>query len=397
MNNKYYLEEYINSRGLSESTYKTLKSQLNHYSQHQQMSLEDLIEEADKEEEQGIRWKRRTLKKRLTSYMNYCKETMLLSSAKTYVKAAKGFYTHHEIEIGILPKWNEKNAKIPEPILPQDLLTKEIIREAIGMSNPLMKALILFEASSGMTKSEIIRITIKQFLESTYPFHEEKNIQQAVQKMLESGKEIIPAFHMRRQKNNKFFITFCSPEATKEILNYLVIRDKRNKKYHRPLIQEEDLLFKMSPSYYHTKFVELNNALKLGKKGTFNQFRGHMLRKFHASQLEKEGMSRELINVMQGKSNGSVDDVYFFEDEEMLRNEYIKALDGVLIYTEVKEITKYSPEFQKIEEENVYLKEQNQKYQEVVDNIDERIEKKVSEAIENMGEITPDEFKELFS
>jgi predicted nuclease with TOPRIM domain len=77
--------------------------------------------------------------------------------------------------------------------------------------------------------------------------------------------------------------------------------------------------------------------------------------------LEKHGMQRYLINVLQGKSNSGVDDVYFFEDEETLREEYLKALQGVLIYTDVKEITKYSVEY-------LELKNENQEYK---DNLNE--------------------------
>lgn len=62
------------------------------------------------------------------------------------------------------------------------------------------------------------------------------------------------------------------------------------------------------------------------------------------------------MNVLQGKSNNAVDDVYFIEDEEHLRNEYLQALDGVLIYTDVKTVDKYSPEYQKLELENKDLK-----------------------------------------
>ena len=86
-----------------------------------------------------------------------------------------------------------------------------------------------------------------------------------------------------------------------------------------------------------------------------------MLRKWHATQLEKQGMSRYLVKTLQGKSNNAVDDVYFIEDETTLRDEYLKALDGVLIYTDVKEVTKYSPEYQKLERENLLLKEQTRK------------------------------------
>ena len=95
-----------------------------------------------------------------------------------------------------------------------------------------------------------------------------------------------------------------------------------------------------------------------------------MLRKFHATQLEKHGMSRALVNVLQGKSNNAVDDVYFIEDEQTLRDEYIKALEGVLIFTDVKEITKYSIEYQKLEEENKKFRDREEKLMEIFERLE---------------------------
>jgi predicted nuclease with TOPRIM domain len=80
-------------------------------------------------------------------------------------------------------------------------------------------------------------------------------------------------------------------------------------------------------------------------------------------------MSRHLVNVLQGKSNNAVDDVYFIEDEDTLRNEYLKALEGVLIYTDVKEVTRYSPEYQKLKAENEEYKNQLDK----VSSFEERL------------------------
>ena len=366
MDNEYYITEYIETRGLSPTTHQKLHTLLNHYSTYQGLTLHDLLLEADTEEEQGIRWKHRTLKKRLTDYMNYTKKNMILSSAKAYTSAAKAFYTHHEIEIGPLPKWNTRNATIPEPITPKDMLTKEIIREALKIANHTLRPIILLEASSGMTRSDVLGLTVGQFLESTMPYHETDNIQDAVKTMLSSEHDIVPTFHLRRSKNNKYFITFCSPEATIEICKYLALRDKRNHKYHRPQLTDVDKLFKINPKTYIDKFGEINNSLNTGKAGTYNQFRGHMLRKFHATMLEKHGMSRYLIKVLQGKSNNTVDDVYFIEDETTLRDEYLKAIEGVLIYTDVKEITRYSPEYQKLEQENKEYKLKEEKINDIL-------------------------------
>ena len=82
--------------------------------------------------------------------------------------------------------------------------------------------------------------------------------------------------------------------------------------------------------------------------------------------LERHGMSRELINVLQGKSNNDVDDRYFIEDEDHLKERYIDALEGVLIYTDVKEITKYSIEYQKLEVENKELKARDKQLQDIL-------------------------------
>ena len=107
MNNEEYIQEYTTTRGLSKNTYNLIKLVMNHYSQFQKLTLHELIIEADDEEEQGIRWKRRTLKRRLINYINYLHQSMTLNSAKTYLKIVKSFYHHHEIEIHSLPKLNE--------------------------------------------------------------------------------------------------------------------------------------------------------------------------------------------------------------------------------------------------------------------------------------------------
>ena len=87
MDNKDYARQYVLDRGLKNKTYTKILTILDHYSNFQGMSIDELIQEADQEEEQGIRWKRRKLKHRLINYMNYCKQEMLdnsLSSLECY-------------------------------------------------------------------------------------------------------------------------------------------------------------------------------------------------------------------------------------------------------------------------------------------------------------------------
>lgn len=366
IDNETYIKEYIESRGLSENSYKALKVALKHYSNYQGLTLHELIHEADKEEEDGIRWKRRTLKKRLINYTNHLRKTLTINSAKTYLKIVKSFYNHNEIEIHKLPPINEKNSITVEPIQYKDLPTRKIIKKALGISNPLMKALILFLSSSGMSKVDALQLTINDFIKSTTQYHHSTDLHETITTLqqLADKVDIIPSWHCRRQKTSKYFITFCSHEATIEILNYL---QERSQKYE---LKETDKLFKIDVHYYNRKFKEINDALNLGKVGSYNRFRGHMLRKFHASNLAKAGMDRYLINVLQGKSNGKVDDVYFFEDENQLREEYIKHMHSLLIFSEVREVTVHSEEFLELQKENSKLKEQLTEIEQMQKEID---------------------------
>ena len=356
--NKQYIQEYVQTRGLGEKRHKALKVMLNHYSKYQQLPLHDLLIEADQEEEQGIRWKHRKLKTRLINYMNYCKTEMKYSSAKEYTNTIKSFYNHHEIELGTLPQKKQKNANISPPITSDDLPTNEIILKAVNISNPLMTALLVFISSSGMSKIDTLSLTVKDFIEATYPIHQTYDIDEALNTMVQYKGDIVPCFKLRRSKTNKYFITFCTDEATRSICDYLMIRNERNRRYKRPVLTLDDKLFKISSNHYQDKFVELNKTLGLSKKGSFNQLRGHMLRKFHASKLEKGGMSRYLVNVLQGKGNNSVDDVYFFADEDLLRREYLNAMHELLIFSNVNVVGVESDEYKGLVLENELLRKE---------------------------------------
>ena len=169
--NEDLIQEYILTRGLGKRSYLQLKGVLKHYCKFHNKTMQELLDEADNEEEQGIRWKKSKLKRRLISYMNYCKSLMTINSAKHYVNIVKMIYNHHEISIGKLPPFNTLNAKIRAPITAKDLPTKEIISDAVEIAEPLMKALILFLVSTGMSKVDALNLTINDFIIATAKYH----------------------------------------------------------------------------------------------------------------------------------------------------------------------------------------------------------------------------------
>lgn len=343
MNDKGILEDFATSRGLSPGTTYMYKDTIKIYTKYCNKTLQELLTEAEQEEEQGIRWKNRKLKKRLTEFKRHLSETYLKSTAKTHFTRLCTIYLHHEIEIHQLPPWNEKSMNIPKPINYSDLPDREIIKEAVRISNNTMKATILFMSSSGTARRETLNLTLDDFIEATNQYHQEKDIHGVIQ-ALDGREDVIPTFRLRRQKTNKHYYTFCSPEATQEIINYLKTREKLNKgKYG-------NRLFKINYKYMTDLFIELNNKMNLGKKGTYNRFRSHMLRKFHASQLYNDGMPMEMVDALQGRGKDSTHSSYFMEDPEKLKQEYVRHLDCLMINWNA--IDYKSPEYLELERVN---------------------------------------------
>ena len=351
------ITEYCISNGLKKSSTQSITYMLQHYERFQEASLEELIIEAENEEDQGIRWKHRRLKRRLIAYTNHLQQTMMYSSAVVYLSTVKSFYRYFEIEIHNLPSLNKKNSKLPVPISFKDLPDKEIIRQSLEITTPLLQAIILFMASSGCSRKETLNLSIQDYLNSVEDYIHGMSFYEALRFLVQS-EDVVPTFRLRRQKTNKYYYTFCTPEASQKIAYYLVIRCH----------QEYDVnskLFDIGLHHMSTKFARINDHLGLGRKGTYNRFRPHMLRKFHASSLLNDGMSKDDVNSIQGKSKNRTDEAYFYDDPDKLKRKYITHMNAVIINSEINNIDIKSPEFieleHKLEKKEAEVNEMNER------------------------------------
>ena len=361
MDNQEIIDEIAIERNIKESTKDKYKIVLNHYSKFCGMTLRELLDEAEDEEEQRIRKKKRKIKRRLIDYRKFLFDNMLISTAKAYLSLVKTFYTHYEIELPILPKLNTLNVNDVEPLKYSDLLTKEIIKQVLDKGKPIMRAIVLFSISSGCANAETMSLTIHDFIEATSndssPYHNSNDIYEVID-LLMGREDIVPTFYMRRRKTNKYYYTFCSPEATQAILVYLA-NDRRK-------LVPEDKLFKIHPISVVRILGEMNDDLGLGKKGTYNRLRTHQFRKFHASNLKKSGMSMEDINSIQGKAKTAVNEAYFFDNPKQLKQIYIDHLDAVTINWNVHQLDMKSEEYRLLESE---LDKKNKEYDDLKDRI----------------------------
>ena len=330
----------------ADSSRKLYKIAVKQYTEFFSMSMTELIAEAEAEEEQGIRWKKRKLKRRLLEFRQHLLEKYTLNTVKSKYRPIVAIYKYFEIEVLDIPPINKKGAITPEPIQFKDLPDKEIIRKAINIGTPIMKAAIYFMASSGCARRETLNLTIQDYIDALKEYTNKTNIYDIINE-LGHDCDVIPTFSVYRQKTGKYYTTYCSPEAVNAINEYILSREDP--------VTRESKLFKIDPDYFTTRFMKINDTLGLGKVGRHGRFRSHMLRKFHASALYNDGMSLDKVNDLQGKAKNKTDASYFMTNPEDLKYEYIKHLPAVTINQDVEKLSIKSPEFIQMENKNKEL------------------------------------------
>jgi len=125
------------------------------------------------------------------------------TSVKTRLNPIYSFYQHYDIIFQhdkIKGDMNPTNDEYPD---------KEMIRTALKFANPLMKAIILVGASSGLSVIDIANLKLKNFKAGYDP---------------DTG---ITTLKLVRIKTKFKFITFLSSEATEHIIEYLTYRQRK--------------------------------------------------------------------------------------------------------------------------------------------------------------------------
>lgn len=316
LTNKLF-KRFCRERNIRESTANGYESALKHYLKFHKKSLDDLMQEALLDEKNMIPLKDRKIKKRLLNYRSYLlKSNCSPNTVKTYFTKVKTFYLHFDVEIPHLP--DAKYDKLYETNY-LDLPTHEHIRKACDSVPVDLKAIILFMSSSGTAKAETLSLTVNQFIKGASSYHNGGSLE-VILETLSHKRNIIPTFYLKRIKTDKYYYTFCSPEASKYIVKYLQSRKD---------LKLSDNLFDFTAAKLLNKFQEINDKMGWGFKGKYRFFRAHTLRKFHASNI---GLSAEYIDELQGRSKNYVHATYIKTNPEKLKRIYKSAMSNVLIY-----------------------------------------------------------------
>ena len=329
-----YFEEFCQERNLSKETIKGYKYSVKKYTEYYNMTLDELIDEAIDEENDNVDKRKRSIKSRLLQFRTHLitETTLKPSSIKTKMRRIFTIYSHFDIELPKLPPAKSKDAEIQTTYF--DLPTREQIGMAVEIAGIRIGSLILFMASSGTGRTECANMTIQTFIDACKGYYQSETLPEIIDELAGSIEPIVPTFYLFRQKTSKKYYTFCTPEATHAILEWLQLRMKMCEEHDEEL-HFEDSLWDLTQRQISYHLQHVNDELGFGYKGAYRFLRPHTLRKFHASNI---GLSEDNIDLLQGRSRDSVHETYIKTNPSEFKKVYMNVMKNVEIMNTKKDI-----------------------------------------------------------
>ena len=325
-NSKELLDKFFHERNIKQNTQKGYMASLIRwfkFTGDRYKDLQDNIDHYIKEEDERIPTRDRSIKKEMLGYRESLLNDKGIKSARSvrsYFSKIGTIFRHYGLEIPELPQTKMDKGYVSNY---NDLPTHDMIKTACEQSPIDLKALILFMSSSGSAKAETLSITVGMFLEGCKEYLKDtptkNNIPETI-KALSDKHDIVPLIYLRRIKTDKWYYTCCSPEASYMIIESLKIRKD---------LKWDDKLFDYTDSLILTKFQEINDNNDWGYVGAYRRFGSHALRKFMASNI---GLPRDQVDSFQGRAKDMIQEAYFKQDPNALKEIYMNAMNRVMIY-----------------------------------------------------------------
>lgn len=361
--NKELIQEISILRSWSKNTIESYTTVINQYSKINNKSMIDLIQEAEDEEDSRIRKNKRKIKQRFNNFqIQLIKTGYTVKTIKLYIARIKSIYNYYEIELPQLQPINQTNKESFK-----DILTKDEIKKILTNTNTKQRAIIIFGATTGLRISDIVKITLQDFLEAIQdeiPFHfDETNLFESLTK-LEKVPNIVPTWRIISKKTKTEHITFNTPEATRFIIQMLKERCMKED------ITLESNLFGFKYQTVLQSYNRLNTRLQLGYlPNNQGRFHSHGLRKYMCTSLVNNGADFLFVEFLAGHTLNPVQQSYYYANPEKLKKWYVKYMDCLTFFENINVIDINSKEKQELE----YLKQENKETLSRIKELEEMI------------------------
>lgn len=366
--------DYFRNIEAKPSTIKGYSQGFKHYTGFHNMTMEQLIEEAEEDQINKVVPRKQRLINRLNEFNNFLIERDYSQNARAlYLTAVKSFYKNYGVIIPRIGKTKRKKL-IKQENQWLGFTKNEISRHLKAHLTLRDRALILLLSSSGLAKKEVRNLIRADF----------ENAQDS---------DNVTTFRLRREKTGFDFFTFATPEATRAIYDYLKSRSDDNK-----------LLFvtkngdKITEEAWTFIFKHLNK--KLGFKRDDNQFsqtRSHNYRKWFNSTLQNNGCPMWFVDFCMAHETSEVRAHYHLADPEKLKDIYKEHMHHLFIDDKTFDVLK-DDEIKRIISENRELKHNNN---EIVKRLSELsktmidMDNRYTERLYSAGLLEPDEMEDI--
>jgi integrase len=346
------LDEMALYHQYSHSTRINMQSTLQSYCKYHKTTLPDLINEALIDEDHIIKVNRRRIKKRLQNYTLHLQSIgRHPQTIKLHITRLKTIYKYYDIEPPQLPPIRVENKEHYE-----DIPTYEEIQHVTRNSLVKTRAIVCFLASSGMRISDMCNLTVGDFIEASIDYvWNPRSIPDFLHQLQKSGDLIIPTWHIRQQKTGIPYITFCSDEASRYLVEYLLELSRRK------MITRDDRLFGVTTNAVIKTFQRLNKRFDLGKLETRGRFHAHALRKFFATTLTNHDCDFLSVEFMLGHRLDRIREAYYKADPERLKMKYRRYMEYLTFTQEIQVRDVTSTELDELEELRQYRRDTDEK------------------------------------
>lgn len=170
-----------------------------------------------------LKKRERSIKQRLMQFRTHLStETGLKTSTiQKHMQNIAALYKHFDMELPRLPPLNDTDVNQTSYF---DLPTKEQISMAINTAGIRVGSLILFMTSSGTGRTECANMKIKDFTDACSRYYTKETLTEIINELYGNVEPIVPTFFIVRQKTQKPYYTFCTPETTNAITEWLLLR-----------------------------------------------------------------------------------------------------------------------------------------------------------------------------
>lgn len=335
------MKNFLNNRNINDKTKTQYEIRIRSYCNCIEQMPTDLIDEAVKEQNNGMISNDRKVKKYLQNFIDKLNEkSKSENTIKSHLETIKSLYSDYDIEIPKMENIFKKNSKNQSL---EELPNKEHIRKALKYCNLRDKSIILLQFSSGMKAADIRNLTYGQFYSAIKEYlhlqiKEIFNIDK-IHNQLKTREDIIGIWNITHSNHDITYLTCNSSESNKSIIDYLL--ERNNKK---PITSFDESLFiangnKIEEHTFSNIYRRINQRANLGYRNEKRNFlTSNIPRQMFRRALLISDVDFLAIELMLGHKIDNIKSIYYKNNPTALKTEYIKGLKNITLEKIKKEI-----------------------------------------------------------